>query len=66
MSELQSARQKFIDAHNIHNKFNNPDGWDSGEVHIYWEKRTEALLEYVLVKAPFREIYKLIKARGAP
>ena len=40
-------RKKFLKAHRGHSKVNNPDGWKSGEVHVYWDRRTKALNKLV-------------------
>lgn len=65
MSELATARKEFIAAHKAWEVVNNPSGFESGMHRVEFNKRTVALLEYVRVKAAFRAIYALIKARGA-
>ena len=65
MPELAAARKEFISAHRAWEAVNNPAGFESGQVHVTFAVRRHALLAYVRTKAPFREIYAVIKARGA-
>lgn len=65
MPELAAARKEFMSAHRAWEAVNNPNGFESGQVHTAFDVRTQALLAYVQIKAPFRAIYALIKARGA-
>ena len=64
LAAIKPQWENFLRAHREWEKYNNPAGWESGQVHVYWADRTIALLELVRTEAPFRQIHRLIKARG--
>jgi hypothetical protein len=65
VTELETARKNFLTAHKAWEVVNNPEGWESGEVHAAFAHRTKVLLEYNQAKTPFRQIYRIIKARSS-
>jgi hypothetical protein len=62
---ISPAWETFLIAHREWEKCNNPQGWKSGQVHIFWEKRTRALLELVRAEEPFRKLARIVAARGS-